>query len=169
MSTPAALRSAVLNAFLHNAAERGSVAAVRPVSLVFQRKQALWPLAIAGLILVASHRPRLVETGVVAGDKIVHFMVYGLLATLVCRLGHGWRAAAQALLLTSAFGALDEWHQSFVPQRSADALDWFADTCGAALAIALYTGWPWYRGWLERDLRQWRIENTATTPTIAGR
>jgi VanZ family protein len=33
-----------------------------------------------------------------------------------------------------ALGALDELRQAFLPQRSADAMDFFADLCGALLA-----------------------------------
>ena len=87
-------------------------------------------------------------------DKLGHFAIYGLLGTLVCRLGQGWRSAAWALLAVSAFGASDEWHQSFVPGRFSDVGDWMADTFGAALAVMLYTGWTWYRELLERPL--WR-------------
>jgi VanZ family protein len=131
--------------------------------------QWLWPLAIALLIISASNRPRLASTHVTNGDKVVHFAVYGLLATLVARLGAGWRGALVGLLVASAFGLTDEFHQSFVPHRSADPMDWVADTLGAALAVTLYAGWPWYRRCLEHDLRQRRIENAAPTPTIAGR
>lgn len=133
------------------------------------RLQWLWPVIVALMIVAASHRPRLVATGVTNGDKVVHFAVYGLLATLVARLGPGWRGAAWGLFAASLFGATDEWHQSFVPQRSSDIMDWIADTTGAALAVALYAGWAWYRRWLERDLWQRRIENPAPGPTLADR
>jgi VanZ family protein len=99
--------------------------------------QWLWPLVIALLVIAASHRPRLASTGVSHGDKLVHFAVYGLLGTLVARLGTGWRGAAVGLLVASAFGVTDEFHQSFVPHRSSDVKDWVADTLGAALAVTL--------------------------------
>jgi VanZ family protein len=41
-----------------------------------------------------------------------------------------------ALSLASLYGATDEFHQSFVPGRSADVLDWLADTLGAALGAS---------------------------------
>lgn len=132
------------------------------------RWQWLWPLTIAALVLVASHRPRLVSTGVAHGDKIVHFAVYGLLATLVCRMGRGWRGAAWGLLAASAFGVTDEWHQSFIPGRSLEFADWVADTTGAAVAVTLYAGWAWYRALLEWPV--WggkrRIENAVAIETV---
>ena len=44
-------------------------------------------------------------------------------------------AALVALLGTVAWGALDEFHQSFVPGRSAAASDLAADAAGAALGV----------------------------------
>lgn len=111
-----------------------------------------WPVAIAVLILSASHRSRVASPEIVNIDKLAHFAVYGLLATLLCRLRHGWRAAWGALIIVSAFGATDEWHQSFVPGRESELADWVADTCGAALAVALYQGSTHYRRLLERPL-----------------
>lgn len=124
----------------------------------------IWALLIAGLIFFASSRSTVVSTGVTRiDDKFGHFGVYGLLGTLVCRIR--WtsgRAALGAWILVAAYGASDEWHQSFVPGRSMDLGDWIADTLGAGLAIALYTRWVWYRELLERPLwaRQRRIENS---------
>lgn len=123
-----------------------------------------WAFVIAGLIFYASSRSTVVSTGVTKiDDKFAHFAVYGLLGTLVCRIGrNGWRAALGAWLMVAAYGASDEWHQSFVPGRSSDAGDWIADTLGATVAIGAYTLWTWYRQLLERPLwsRQRRIENS---------
>ena len=113
----------------------------------------LWPALVAAMIIIASSRERVATTGLVPSeDKFGHFFVYGLLGTLVCRTGSGWKWAAVSLVIVSAFGASDEWHQSFVPGRDSDVRDWVADTAGAALAIALYTGWGWYRRLLEGRL-----------------
>ncbi len=129
----------------------------------------LWPLLIAVTIFGASSRSHVAAPPVANVDKYGHFLVYGLLATLTARLGNGGRAAAAALVATSIFGLTDEWHQSFVPGRSCDVWDWVADTSGAALAVTLYAGWPWYRRQLEQDLRQRRIENAAPAATLAAR
>jgi VanZ family protein len=124
----------------------------------------VWALIIAGLIYYASSRSIVVSTGVTRiDDKFVHFAVYGLLGTLVCRIRWTcWRAAFGSWVLVAAYGASDEWHQSFVPGRSMDLGDWIADTLGAGVAIGLYTGWTWYRELLERPIwsRQRRIENS---------
>lgn len=116
----------------------------------------IWPFAVAALIFAASSRSHVRSPGLTRiDDKIAHFAIYGLLATLVCRVGGGWRGAVWSLLAVSAFGASDEWHQSFVPGRDSDVADWVADTLGAALAIGLYVEWPWYRNLLETALG-WR-------------
>lgn len=112
----------------------------------------VWPVLIAALVIAASHRPRLASPDVTNIDKITHFAVYGLIGTLLCRMGQGWRAAIWAVVAASAFGATDEWHQSFVPGRSPELADWVADTLGALTAVLLYRLWPLYRRTLERPV-----------------
>jgi len=126
-----------------------------------------WPLLVAATIFLASTRSVVAAPGISNFDKVAHFSVYGLLATLLVRLGHGRRAIGLALLATSLYGASDEWHQYYVPGRSCEFGDWLADTLGGALALALYTGWPWYRTRLEAPLREKRrIENCAAGATV---
>jgi VanZ family protein len=48
------------------------------------------------------------------------------------------KAIMLAFLITSAYGASDEFHQSFVPNRSCDVLDWAADTFGGFIAATAY-------------------------------
>ena len=51
--------------------------------------------------------------------------------------------AAVAIVIASAYGATDEFHQLFVPGRMCDPADWLTDTLGATLgatAAALVTG-----------------------------
>jgi VanZ family protein len=38
-------------------------------------------------------------------------------------------------LFTSLYGASDELHQYFVPNRSCDFYDWLADSIGAVMAL----------------------------------
>ncbi len=122
---------------------------------------------MAATIFLASSRSTVAAPGISNFDKIAHFSVYGLLATLLVRLGRGPRAVWLALLATSLYGVSDEWHQSFVPGRSCEVADWMADTLGAVLALTLYAGWPWYRSRLEAPLvGKRRIENSPVTATV---
>jgi VanZ family protein len=77
-------------------------------------------------------------------DDTGHFAGYALLGALVFRAfararwsGISSRSALSALVFSSAYGASDEFHQHFVPNRTPDAVDWLADTAGAATAIAV--------------------------------
>jgi VanZ family protein len=93
------------------------------------------------LLFLLSSRTDLV--GVPSGwDKLVHAGAYFVLCVLALRACHrglhrlGLRETLIALLLTVAYGMLDELHQGIVPGREASALDWFADVGGALSAIA---------------------------------
>ena len=75
--------------------------------------------------------------------KAGHMAEYGVLFALVRRACAGsgarlapaaWSAAAFALL----YAASDEWHQSFVPGRSPDVIDWVADVAGAVTVAAAF-------------------------------
>ena len=68
-------------------------------------------------------------------DKFAHAAVFGALAMAV-GLASGWRGArAQWLGFAVAMlvGVADEWHQVFLPGRSAGLDDLTADAVGAAL------------------------------------
>lgn len=70
-------------------------------------------------------------------DTLLHFAEYAGLAVLFSRAlaGEGLhlgRACLHAVLLTIVYGAIDEYHQWFVPMRTADLRDWIADAGGAA-------------------------------------
>lgn len=79
--------------------------------------------------------------------KCAHFTEYFILSLLLLR---GMRAggrgrpltwAATAILLVAAYASLDEFHQSFVPGRTAAVRDVLIDTVGGAaaqLAAALF-------------------------------
>ena len=128
------------------------------------RRKAVWALLIAGMIFLASSRSRIAAAQVIflPVDKVGHFGVYGLLATLLCRIGSGWRAAVWAVVAASVYGVSDEFHQSFVPGRGVEFADWVADTAGAALAVGLYRGWSGYRKLLEIPLGRRRAVDAAS-------
>jgi hypothetical protein len=75
-------------------------------------------------------------------DTVLHAMEYGLLGALLLRAlaGMGLRAGRALVLaaaIASLYGATDEWHQSFVPNRSCDPKDWAADAIGGSVGAAL--------------------------------
>jgi len=77
-------------------------------------------------------------------DKIAHALGYALLGGLVARAVAGGfplridhRSAMLSIAITVLYGASDEWHQRFVPGRTADLRDLFADALGAAAAVSL--------------------------------
>jgi VanZ family protein len=76
-------------------------------------------------------------------DKALHLIEYTVLSVLFCRALNGeglapLRVALFSILLTSTYGATDETHQLFVPDRRAGADDWLADSGGAAAGAALF-------------------------------
>jgi len=80
----------------------------------------------------------------VVWDKLLHLGGYAVLGILFFRAlwGEGvpmLSAVMLAIFLTSAYGATDEWHQAFTPQRQSDVHDWMADTLGGT--IGAVTGW----------------------------
>lgn len=103
----------------------------------------LRPLRLAPAILcmaafwLVSDRPGDLVFPVAGGDKIAHGIAYAVLAAAI-RWGidgtGGTRSATWiAWLAAAAYGALDEWHQSWVPGRFATVGDWIADAVGAAV------------------------------------
>jgi VanZ family protein len=116
-----------------------------PVSCAW-RRLALWIPPLVYIVIIfhlSSESDPLPSLTTAFGDKALHAIEYAGLAFLVCRAlcGEGlrWRSALViAILITSAYGASDEWHQSHVSGRQADILDWFADTTGAATGAIVY-------------------------------
>jgi len=93
-----------------------------------------------GLIRIGA----LPEVGFVATDKLLHALVFGGLAFLCLRAVRSLlprlslvKHLSFALFASSFLGALLEICQWFTTYRSADVLDWVADTIGAVLMLAL--------------------------------
>lgn len=101
-------------------------------------------LAWAGTIFFLSSRSSLPEgPELIPGfDKVAHFGAYALLGLL---LAHAVRATGLPLVAAVAlgwlYGASDEWHQSFVPGRSVELLDWVADALGVLAGVYLFKLW----------------------------
>ena len=112
------------------------------------RKIAFWLPALlwAGLIFFLSSQSRLPDIGpqFPEKDKVEHLIFYTIFwfcLLLPLRYGHRFSLATTivlAFLITSAYGASDEFHQRFVPHRTCDVADWVADTFGGFLAAAAY-------------------------------
>jgi len=81
-------------------------------------------------------------------DKSSHSIAYTLLGGLIVRALAGGlparitaRTAVIAIALTTAYGATDEIHQLFVPGRSAEIYDLFADAIGGGIGAVVC--WLW--------------------------
>lgn len=97
-------------------------------------------MAWASLILIATSVPipgTFVPASPLGADKLVHIALYAILAWLCCRAVPvtSMRAAIGTFAVTSIFGAVDEWHQRFIPGRQPATADWFADTLGGGAGV----------------------------------
>lgn len=105
------------------------------------------PLLCMGLIFYLSSRswvPIPLPGWMIIRDKTAHAIMYGILCYLWIR---AFRAGdrkpisialcAAAVLITTAYGISDEYHQSFVPGRTATVGDALADSAGAILSGAV--------------------------------
>lgn len=119
--------------------------AARPVA----QRLVLWGPVVAymALIFFLSSRPDIQLPGP-DSDKQLHSIGYAGLGALVARAAAGglgrrvsWGQAALAVVVATAYGATDEWHQSFVPGRVADVLDLRADAIGAVAGT--FACWAW--------------------------
>jgi VanZ family protein len=123
------------------------------------KRALLWGLVLAQMLLIfaasSSSDPGL-PTDV--SDKTAHFAAYAVLSALCFNAladgtlaGLTWVRAALAVALSVGYGLTDEWHQSFVPERSSDPLDVAADAAGAIAAAAVMLALRWVRdAWTRR-------------------
>jgi VanZ family protein len=77
----------------------------------------------------------------------VHCAAYTGLGIVTARAtGNGlrnvsWRAVLAAIIISSVYGVLDEYHQRFVPGRSFDVLDMVADAIGSIAGASAVGAW----------------------------
>jgi VanZ family protein len=92
--------------------------------------------------------------------RLAHLVAFGLLG-LLARMAFGGfpRAMLLAVALTSAFGATDEWHQSFIPGRHSGIDDWALDTVFGALALF---------GWSRLSRTRWQPYARKLAPLGVG-
>lgn len=98
------------------------------------------PLAWAAVVLTLSSIPSSGLPSVDEGDKLAHFAMYALLGWLTVRAAWGgdssWGTVALVIAALAVFGAVDEWHQRFIPGRSPERGDWVANVLGATAGSA---------------------------------
>ena len=106
---------------------------------------ALWALALAwaGVLFWESSQPSpfpFVPRSILLHDKLLHAGAYAVLGWLTLAAMASARVAVRAVVLaalvSTAYGATDEWHQSHVPNRDADPWDLTADAVGAIAGAA---------------------------------
>jgi len=117
---------------------------------LFQHPITSWSL-LAGYslaIFIQSSLPSVdMGTDLPGMDKLLHLAAYALMAVLACRAFGTLPRLNSAIALflagftfTLLFGLSDEWHQSFVPYRTADVWDLAADGLGALLGAG-FASW----------------------------
>ena len=129
---------------------------------------ALFPcLLVATIYVVSSQSEIAAPDWGFSYDKMVHFLVFGLLSTAVMRIPYifkqNWKGLLLTLLTVSSYGVIDEFRQMFTAGRSVDFYDWVADTSGALLASILYLKCNWYRRLLETKLN-WKKAHSDPAP-----
>ncbi|MCP4343614.1 MAG: hypothetical protein GY799_33240 [Desulfobulbaceae bacterium] len=106
------------------------------------------PMALAmGTIFFVSHQPgdSLSLPQLPGFDKLAHMISYGVLAIAVF---FAWseqqkNSKSRAVMLATwvfclLYGISDEFHQSYIPGRTASVYDLLADGVGAAMACAFW-------------------------------
>lgn len=90
-------------------------------------------------------------TAPAGGDKLVHAVEYSVLGWLWAHAArttwHAWTWHAvllSTIFFTGMYGASDEWHQLYVPERFGDVSDALADLCGGTLGGISYLSWLWF-------------------------
>jgi VanZ family protein len=101
--------------------------------------------------LIPNISPGAVEKAHFFIRKAAHLSEYGVLGVLLwralrhTRLGASgrifWKPAVAALVLSAAYAATDEFHQSFVPTRTASVRDVMIDTSGSLLSLSIIYTW----------------------------
>lgn len=74
-------------------------------------------------------------------DKVVHFLLYAVLGAALAwgrRMVKGPAPHWVLLAVGWTYGAVDEWHQGFVPGRTPDPTDFLVDVLGVMVGYALF-------------------------------
>lgn len=111
------------------------------------------PLIIIAIWYLSSQSTVPLPKGIFGVDKIAHFIAYGALSFALSLWfsreewrANPWKVAFTVITIASLYGAVDEFHQSFVPGRDMSAWDLMADTIGAGIGAIMF------RAWMCRDI-----------------
>lgn len=112
----------------------------RKIYLVYVPLVLYWIILFTATSLPAANVPSFAVS-----DKIKHLSAFfGLSVLLSLTLLYQDKVSlfkkyflVVALIICSIYGLLDEIHQSFVPGRNSEFLDWVADSLGAAAGVLL--------------------------------
>jgi VanZ family protein len=117
--------------------------------LMYQLPALLWALVIVvGTSIPGEDIP---DLPIFSEDKLIHFGLYLLLASLSYRAFHRQMRfpalqkspGISTIVVIGVFALLDELHQLFVPGRSCDPFDWMADVLGACVLVLIIAGVHW--------------------------
>ncbi|MBT8386900.1 MAG: VanZ family protein [Ignavibacteria bacterium] len=109
--------------------------------MVFSTLVVYWIILFVGTSLPVQSVPSLG----IGGDKVAHFFAYLILSVLLYltfifqeKFRFAQRNAVQlTLAIAIIYGVLDEIHQMLVPGRSAELLDWIADSIGSVCGVLI--------------------------------
>ena len=104
------------------------------------------PFAYAGLVFYLSSLPSWkIKAAAAFPDYLLHFIEYAVFAWLALRFAkffsnHPLKGKHYLLviIILSFFAVTDEFHQSFVPGRTASVWDFLADFAGIAASAGIY-------------------------------
>lgn len=97
---------------------------------------------------ISPHAIDLVHTAIRKGGHVTEYAILAALFWRAFNRASKWAGkygpeAIAVLLIAAAYASADEFHQHFVPTRTASPRDVLIDTCGAALSVAVC--WAWSR------------------------
>lgn len=98
-----------------------------------------WILLFIGTTLPSDNLSNIIQLS----DKVKHFTAYlglAFLLSLNLYFQENWKSLAvyyliYTFIICTSYGLLDELHQIFVPNRSAEFLDWVADLLGSTTGL----------------------------------
>lgn len=95
-------------------------------------------ILLLGAIFVGGEAPGAGSLFAPPWDKLVHLLAFGSIGVFVALSAPALPATA-ILPIVAAIGAMDEFHQAFLPGRQAGLDDWLADLVGGMLALPIVT------------------------------